>query len=210
MPPPSLPPNISYESSRPTVRALSEAATRNAAVRAARSAAALAARSAAAASNAALQKKSIFELVRAKTPDASKLAVRKLTDENKDSVDGDGFPIICVAAIFNDIAVLERLIDLEAKLDQKDKYGDTALIYACATKNAASALLLVNAGADITIKAKDGQTALDIAKRKFEEDDSNPLMGTLVKLLTERKNNVVAGGRRTRRRRSKRRITRRR
>jgi ankyrin repeat protein len=202
MPPPSLPSNISYESSRPSVLALREAATRNAAARAARSAAA--------ASNAALQKKSIFELVRTRTPDASKIAVRKLTNENKDSVDLNEFPIICVAAIFNDIAVLQKLIDLNADLDQKDKYGDTALTYACETKNAAAALLLVNAGANITIKSSDGQTALDIAKRKFEEDKSNPLMDELVKLLTERKNNAVAGGRRTRRRRSKRRITRRR
>ena len=50
-----------------------------------------------------------------------------------------------------------------AKLDLVDKYGGSALNYACIFKRATTALLLVEAGAALNLVDKIGLSALDIA-----------------------------------------------
>jgi ankyrin repeat protein len=159
-----------------------------------------------------------------------------INDTNKDNKDENGFPIITVATIFGQTAIVEKLIDLGAEINAHDTYSsDTPLMYACYMGYPQIALVLIHSGADITIKGYDGKTPLDIANdfmvnpiRSTVTEGDKMLMREVIRLLTEKQKNInnnasrgrtsstatadpVDGGRRkTRRRRSKRRISRRR
>jgi hypothetical protein len=60
--------------------------------------------------------------------------------------------------------IVKLLVEKGAKLDIKNKDGDTALIDASSTGGTEIVKLLVEKGAKLDIKNKDGKTALDLAK----------------------------------------------
>jgi len=60
-------------------------------------------------------------------------------------------------------AVAARLIEAGAQLDLVDDCGDSALILACFSRRAATALLLVARGANVELVGEHGKTALDHA-----------------------------------------------
>jgi ankyrin repeat protein len=51
------------------------------------------------------------------------------------------------------------LLDRGASIDARDQWGDTPLIVACAKGNTATAKLLIERGADATLKDQEGRTA---------------------------------------------------
>jgi ankyrin repeat protein len=63
-----------------------------------------------------------------------------------------------------DLPMIQLLLDAKAHINHKANYsGDTALIYAAANGKADVVKLLLENGADLTIKNKKGSTAMDIA-----------------------------------------------
>ena len=60
--------------------------------------------------------------------------------------------------------VAARLVKKGANLDLIDKKGSSALMTACIFKRAATAMLLINAGADVKLKDNGNNTALEYAK----------------------------------------------
>lgn len=76
------------------------------------------------------------------------------------------------AAVENEIEVEKVLLDRGADPNVQNRLGDTPLI--CATKyaggKAATVKLLVEAGADLSIRDDKGKTALDYAKAKDQQD----------------------------------------
>jgi ankyrin repeat protein len=59
--------------------------------------------------------------------------------------------------------VLSLLIDNGAKVDEKNKYGETALMNAARWGRKENVGLLIDEGADINAKTKSGETALEFA-----------------------------------------------
>ena len=86
---------------------------------------------------------------------------------NPDFVDVGGMsPLIHASRKEALDGVAARLIAAGAKLDLVDKQGISALQWACYLEKAASALLLVEAGAALNQVAINGKSALDEADRK--------------------------------------------
>ena len=69
-------------------------------------------------------------------------------------------------------AVVLALVDAGAALDAVDNTGDTALILACSLRRAATALLLVARGADVSVVGEHGRTALDHANETVSRSRS--------------------------------------
>ena len=59
--------------------------------------------------------------------------------------------------------VLALLIDNGAEVDEKNKFGETALMNAARWGHPLNAAFLIDAGADINAKTKSGETALEFA-----------------------------------------------
>jgi ankyrin repeat protein len=55
--------------------------------------------------------------------------------------------------------VIAYLADHGADLNARDQFGDTPLMAACAKGNAASATLLIERGADASLRDQEGRTA---------------------------------------------------
>ncbi|MGD1983848.1 MAG: ankyrin repeat domain-containing protein [Chromatiaceae bacterium] len=76
------------------------------------------------------------------------------------------------AAVFNQVEMVRLLLERGADPNVQNSEGDTPLI--CATKYAggekATVQLLVDGGTDLTIRDKDGKTALDYAKAADQLD----------------------------------------
>jgi len=76
------------------------------------------------------------------------------------------------AAVENEIEIMRTLLDRGADPNVQNSQGDTPLI--CATKyaggEAATVKMLVEAGTDLAVKDDKGNTALDYAKAKEQED----------------------------------------
>ena len=84
-----------------------------------------------------------------------------------DCVDGAGRSALLWASFYEALdGVAARLIAAGARLDLVDKDGDTALILACTDRRAATALLLVDAGAALDTADASGRRALDWADEK--------------------------------------------
>ena len=100
-------------------------------------------------------------------------------------------PLI-VAAQIGDGKVVSFLIRKGAKINAKNRYGKTALMYSCvddgnAMANISSAKALINAGADVNIKDNYGTTALMYAAVLHDNDGKE-----LVDLLIKNRANVNA------------------
>ncbi len=68
------------------------------------------------------------------------------------------------AARFGGVQKIQELIDARANVNARNHYGEIALMIAAAWSRQEIVELLLKHGADITIKSKRGQTALDIAR----------------------------------------------
>jgi len=85
--------------------------------------------------------------------------------------DERGFTPLVLATYLNQKAVTELLLDHSADINAQDAMmGNTALMGVCFKGSYELAKLLVDKGADTTLKNNQGETALDFAKKgKFEE-----------------------------------------
>lgn len=71
---------------------------------------------------------------------------------------------------FNDrVRLLELLIDNGADVNFVDRFGQTALYYACKHGNEKAVACLIKHGADVNIKDNAGTTALNFALRKGQD-----------------------------------------
>ena len=88
-----------------------------------------------------------------------------------------GVPLIHMAARNGNREVLQYLISVGAQLDLKsDDRGSSALIDATMAKQYKLVIDLIEAGADVDIKSKDGQTALIIAAGGNDEKNTESLL----------------------------------
>ena len=67
------------------------------------------------------------------------------------------------AAARGDVPAISKLIAARADVNARDQFGDTPLIVACAKGNGATAALLLERGADPTLKDQEGRTAAERA-----------------------------------------------
>jgi len=74
--------------------------------------------------------------------------------------------VLCFALL------LQMLLARGAKLDSVDRFGMTPLLYAASINHGDTSVMekLIAAGADTSVKTKEGLTALDLAKRYDHED----------------------------------------
>lgn len=71
--------------------------------------------------------------------------------------------LLIIAARTNDTAQIRSLLDDGIKVDVQDGEGMTALGWAIKRRNAGAATLLIEAGADSEIEARDGWTPMSLA-----------------------------------------------
>lgn len=87
-----------------------------------------------------------------------------LADKTKNINYNSGMGTALMAAVMSDkIVILEKLISLNADVNQIDLQGKTALIYAVLFNKNESVKLLLKAGAKTNLKGNDDKTALDFA-----------------------------------------------
>merc|ERR1719357_585332 len=68
--------------------------------------------------------------------------------------------------------VVEEMVEGKLSINEKDNiYGDTPLHAAVMVENVEFVRLLVNSGASISEKDKEGKTPLDVANALLEDDD---------------------------------------
>jgi ankyrin repeat protein len=81
----------------------------------------------------------------------------------------NGKTALMVAASKGDLALLERLLELGAALDQRNRAGGTALMYAAQYGHSSATERLLIAGADANVRGAKGWTALMVAVLKRRE-----------------------------------------
>ena len=69
-----------------------------------------------------------------------------------------------------DVTTVRSLLDAGADINIRDKYGRTALYWACHYNRTNIVPLLLDAGADINITNNNGYTALQYATRRGKTD----------------------------------------
>lgn len=74
--------------------------------------------------------------------------------------DADGWTPLFWAARDNDLAMIEKLLELGADIHAEDVYGSTALFYAIYHERRKAAKLLILKGADVNAKSDEGETPL--------------------------------------------------
>ncbi|CAG7561156.1 unnamed protein product [Fusarium equiseti] len=79
------------------------------------------------------------------------------------AVDRFGWTPIHLAVVYNQLEVMDKLLELGADTGKKDKAGRTAIYLACERGNLDALKRLAEAGADCNIAANDGKTALHAA-----------------------------------------------
>ena len=106
------------------------------------------------------------ELLRASAECRAEDALRLLAEGglDLDCVDAVGRTPLMWAAMREPMrGVVAALVDAGANLDLVDNTGDSALILACSLRHKATALLLIERGASLSIVGEHGRTALDHA-----------------------------------------------
>jgi len=85
---------------------------------------------------------------------------------NPNEVDDDGISMLGWAAVANHARTVQALITRGAQVNHVDKYGMTPLLYATSIDYGDTVVIekLIAAGADRTVKTKEGLTALELAK----------------------------------------------
>ena len=95
-------------------------------------------------------------------------------------------PLHIAAFSGNEAAVRALLTDPSTRVDKADACGYTALHYACARNAQQIALLLVEAGADFTIKNREKNTAIDLASI-LDHVDLEEALHAAIPIATEAK-----------------------
>jgi len=85
-------------------------------------------------------------------------------DVNQPNLEGQTPLMLAAQAEQNVVAVVNLLLTQGAKVNEVDRYGNTALIYAAQTGDLDAVKALVAHGADASIKNKSGATALNFAE----------------------------------------------
>ena len=100
---------------------------------------------------------------------------------NPNEVDDDGISILGWAAVANHARTVQALITRGARVNHVDKYGMTPLLYATSIDYGDTVVIgkLIAAGADLTVKTKEGLTALELAKSYRHQAQANLLHGKL-------------------------------
>lgn len=78
------------------------------------------------------------------------------------SLDFTGRPVLTLAAIKGDPAIIDMLLNKGANINAMDEIGFTALMEAARVHNRGAVKTLLIAGANTALKAKDGTTAVDL------------------------------------------------
>ena len=89
-----------------------------------------------------------------------------------------GFTALHVAAVRNNVKMIDLLVQHHAKLDARDKHGLTPLLWTAFSGQREAAAALLSDGADINARGLDGRTTLDLAKLSLDTK--------LIELLRER------------------------
>lgn len=84
-------------------------------------------------------------------------------DVNQPNLEGQTPLMLAVQADKNALAVTDLLLTQGAQVNETDRYGNTALIYAAQVGDLDVVKALVEHGANMAIKNKGGATALDFA-----------------------------------------------
>src|SRR5262249_39433980 len=81
-------------------------------------------------------------------------------------VDNDGLSVLGWAALSNHVGAVQSLLKRGAQVNHVDKFGMTPLLYAASIDFGDTEVMerLINAGADLGAKNKQGFTALDLAR----------------------------------------------
>lgn len=82
---------------------------------------------------------------------------------------------LMIAIKYNNLEMIESIVDSGANLDLYDNNGNTALIISSKLEKEDIIKLLIDSNADLSIKNKEGYTALDIAKRLKNKSSINTL-----------------------------------
>ncbi|KAJ1438512.1 ankyrin repeat-containing domain protein, partial [Ochromonadaceae sp. CCMP2298] len=80
-----------------------------------------------------------------------------------DTAGHSGYTPLIVAAGFNMIEVVDRLLEYRTPVDCTNKFGHTPFTYACAAGNSDVARLLLFNGADVHHVTHEGRTGLHYA-----------------------------------------------
>jgi ankyrin repeat protein len=98
---------------------------------------------------------------------------------NPNEVDDDGISMLGWAAVANHARTVQTLISRGAQVNTVDKYGMTPLLYATSIDYGDTVVLekLIAAGADRSIKTKEGLTALELAKSYRHQSQADLLSG---------------------------------
>lgn len=111
------------------------------------------------------------------------------------ATDTENTPLIAAAGSsrFNCGTTVEALIAAKAKIEARDKYGQTALMLAAATKYSDTTEVLIAAGADLNAKSSDGLTPLAIAVDEGNQNDAVRLVkaGADVSLLNDSQKRIL-------------------
>lgn len=82
-----------------------------------------------------------------------------------DKAQAEEAALLIIAARTNDTAQMRSLLENGMNVDAQDEQGMTALGWAIKRRNVAAATLLVEAGADAEVEARDGWTPMSLAVR---------------------------------------------
>lgn len=94
---------------------------------------------------------------------------------DKDERDCNGYTALQYGTYYGDQYIMRSLLTHGASPDIQDNRGWTPLIEAIEKNDVAAVKILLERNADVSLKTKDGQTAIDIAK----ENGYNSIIGLL-------------------------------
>ncbi|KAK2120047.1 hypothetical protein P7K49_001433 [Saguinus oedipus] len=107
--------------------------------------------------------------------------VKEIADEDPSHVNlvnGDGATPLMLAAVTGQLALVQLLVERHADVDKQDSvHGWTALMQATYHGNKEIVKYLLNQGADVTLRAKNGYTAFDLVML-LNDPGLNPVLGS--------------------------------
>lgn len=114
--------------------------------------------------------------------------VRKLIEAGADvnTVDDDGTTALMHSVIESDVRMMKLLIEKRANVNLKNALDSTALMYAAT--NLAKTRVLLDAGAEVKVKGKRGETPMSVALTTF---GSTPVLKLLVNKGAEREDRLM-------------------
>ena len=148
--------------------------------------------------------------------DLVKILINAGANVNRGNMDDDNTPLMCATNDMVNPEIVRLLIKSGAKVNTKNRLsGNTALIIACIRRDRFNAKILLDAGADITLKNREGKDALFYAKKTGNEKlidlisksviQQNKLKKNTKKRQTKQRKKIKSRRRRNRKKKEKRR-----